>query len=754
VPSKKEPAGTTQPAFTHSPKQEEEYPLQWIKGIGPRRAEGLAKAGIVTAEDVLVHFPRRYIDARTLVPIAQLYDHLWRSVAVRGTVIEVKHHQYRKPSRTEIVVRDTSQEQLKLVYFAYADFVAKQYQVGDELLVIGYVGFYRGEAQIVHPEFVEKLTEGTELTEGRMLPVYPMNEALRSVGINQNQLRKILSHIISSNEFSESSRENLPPLSIRAHGLIERPQAIRELHFPTSPEILELARKRMKYEELFFLQLRYGVERLRTLALARPGIHFDVAPLRRALDKTKNPEPQSLTERVAASLPFTLTKAQHQVLAEIATDMAKDDRRVPMHRLVQGDVGSGKTVVAMLAMLVAVENGYQCALMAPTEVLAKQHFATITSLLVGHPVEVSLMVGGQAKKLRTEILSELRDGKTNIVVGTHALIEENVRFDRLGLVVADEQHKFGVAQRKALLDKYDKEPPDVLIMTATPIPRTLAMTLYQDLDVSTIDELPAGRKQIATGIVYPKDQRGLFKEVRNVVSRGEQVYIVYPQLEKSASADVKTATAAYEVFANKIFPDLRVGLVHGKLPSDEKQDVMRRFRQHELDILVATIVIEVGIDVPNATMMIIGNAERFGLAQLHQLRGRVGRGGKQSQCILIPSAKLEPKEDTTVSSDELAAREQAIEKLRVMERTTDGFEISKADLAMRGPGDFLGTQQSGTLKLNIANIVTDEALLGQAADDVRAILSTDPQLRKPEHNQTRQEFLKLTHETDSYLGVG
>lgn len=731
---------------------DKEYPLQWIKGIGPRRAEALAQAGIFSVEDIITQFPRRYIDARALVPIAALHDHLWQSVAVRGKVIDVKQHRYRRPFRTEIVLQDTTSGRLNLVYFAYADYVAKQYAAGDDVLAIGHVGFYRGEAQIVHPEFVEKLAEGKELSEGKMLPVYPMTEVFRSVGINQTHLRKMITSIIESPEYNTYSKENLPPEILRAHNFIGRTQAIRELHFPSSPESLERSRDRMKYEELFFLQLRYAVERMRRIAVAQPGIRFDVLPLRNAIADTA--QPNSLTERVAASLPFRLTNAQTRVLKEVAEDMAKSGSHIPMHRLVQGDVGSGKTVVALLAMLAAVENGYQCALMAPTEVLAKQHFGTITTLLKGHPVEVSLLIGGQAKKLRTAILSDLRTGVTNIIVGTHALIEENVQFENLGLIVADEQHKFGVAQRKALLDKYVDKPPDVLIMSATPIPRTLAMTLYQDLDVSTIDELPAGRKKIDTRIVYPKDQRTFFKEVRAVVERGEQVYIVYPQLEKSVTADVKTAVTAYEVFAEKLYPDLRVGIVHGKLPSDEKQEVMRKFRAHELDILVATIVIEVGVDVPNATMMIIANAERFGLAQLHQLRGRVGRGGKQSQCILIPSSKIEPSEDSSISSDDLAAREFAIEKLRVIERTTDGFEISKADLAMRGPGDFLGTKQSGTIKLTIANIATDEVVLGQAAEDVKKVMATDPQLRNPEHAETRQEFLKALHEEESYLGIG
>lgn len=728
--------------------------MQWIKGVGPKRAEALAEAGIETLEELIEFFPRRYIDARTVIRLADAPGYLWQSVTVRGTVMRVQSFNYRKPNRTQIAITDDTGV-LHFVYFTYADWIAKRFQAGDEVVAIGYIGVYRGEPQIVHPEFIEKVSESEELAAGRMLPVYPNLQAFKKGKIFQQHLRKMFAEVLATPDFKRLSAEVLPADLLSKYHLPDRTQAIREMHAPDSPELLDAARMRLIYEELFFLQLRFAVERSKAAAIAARGIVFDTTPLQRVLGDSKNTKAhESLIERVVANLPFKLTGAQRRVLGEIATDLQKAERRVAMHRLVQGDVGSGKTIVALLAMLVGVENGYQSALMAPTEVLAKQHFQSIIALLAGSKINVSLLVGGQSKKQRAEVLRELAEGSTNIVIGTHALLEDTVKFDKLGLIVADEQHKFGVAQRKALMEKYKDAPPDVLIMTATPIPRTLAMTLYQDLDVSTIDELPAGRKQIMTRIVMPSEQRALFKHIREVVARGEQVYIVYPQLEKSETRDVKTAVKAHEVFRDKLFPDLGVGLIHGKLKSDEKQAVMADFREKKLDILVATSVIEVGIDVANATLMVIGNAERFGLAQLHQLRGRVGRGGKASECILVPSEKLEPKADESVASDEIADRTEAMERLRVMERTTNGFEIAKADLALRGPGDFLGTQQSGTIKLRLADIVRDEAILAQAAEDAAALIAADPQLRSKEHLATRQELLRLYRQQESYLEVG
>jgi len=744
---------------------EKEYPLQWLKGIGPRRAEALANAGIESLEDLVTFYPRKYIDARKVIKLSEAKEYLWHSVTVRGKVVAVNHHQFPKPGRTSIKIADDSGGHLYLIYFAFAEWISKQYKTGDEIVAIGYMNIFRNDSQIVHPEFVEKVSDSKQLLEGRMLPVYRFSQAFKEARLSQMQLRAMLEQVVMTDEFKEATKEVLPPEVLSSHNFPTRFEAISTAHNPESPESLHHAKERLKYEELFFLQLRFAVERMKMHALARSGIRFDVSSLQSGVNSGAGFQPAqdglkvrpTVIHSVLGSLPFSLTNAQKRVVGEIARDMSKSEQTkpLPMHRLVQGDVGSGKTIVALLAMLVAVENGYQAVLMAPTEVLAKQHHQSISKMLEGLPIEVSLLVGKQPKKQREEILRELREGMTHIIIGTHALLEESVEFDKLGIVVADEQHKFGVEQRKTLVAKNPTAPPDVLIMTATPIPRTLAMTLYQDLDVSTIDELPAGRKEIMTRIVFPKEQRELFGHMKEaVVSRKEQVYIVYPQLEKSESKDVKTAISAYEVFKEKIFPDLRVGLVHGKLKSDEKQAVMSEFREHKLDILVATSVIEVGIDVANATLMVIGNAERFGLAQLHQLRGRVGRGGKQSECILVPSDKLSPDAQLALTSEEIEKRTEALERLRVLESTTNGFEIAKADLAMRGPGDFLGTQQSGVLKLKLADLIFDEDLLNEATENVSDLLKDDPQLRTKEHMGTRQELLRLYQEKESFLDVG
>ncbi len=745
---------------------EKVYPLQYIKGIGSRRAEALAEIGIESLEELITFFPRKYIDARKVIKLSEAKNYLWQSVTIHGKVLSSRHFDFPKPGRTTISVIDDSGGILQLVYFAYADWISKQYKAGDEIVAIGYINIFRNEAQIVHPEFVEKITDENAIPEGKMLPIYPYSQVFKEARISQTHIRKMLEQVIESDDFKRITEEDLPENILKFYRFENRTQAIHDIHRPSSPEAHEQALKRLKYEELFFLQLRFAIERQKMLATAKRGIVYDIASLQNSLEleksKVKNQKSKeiqtsgSLIEQVLTNLSFTLTNAQLRVLKEIADDMAKfGEKKIPMHRLVQGDVGSGKTIVALLAMLVSVENGYQAALMAPTEVLAKQHYLSISEMLKGLPIEVSLLVGGQGKKLRKEILTELAEGKTHIVIGTHALIEENVKFDKLGIVVADEQHKFGVAQRRALIDKHAGSPPDVLIMSATPIPRTLALTLYQDLDVSTIDELPAGRKQILTRIVFPNEQRGLFAHIREVVvKRKEQVYIVYPQLEKSETKDVKTATKAYEVFKEKIFPDLKVGLIHGKLKGAEKQEIMSCFRNREIDILVSTSVIEVGIDVANATLMIIGNAERFGLAQLHQLRGRVGRGGKASECILVPSDKLTPDPQQALTSEAIEQRTVALERLYVLERTTEGFEIARADLKLRGAGDFLGTQQSGVLKLKIADLIEDQAMLEQAATDVKALTASDPQLRSKENLATRQELLRLYREKESFLEVG
>ncbi|MDP4231342.1 MAG: DEAD/DEAH box helicase, partial [Bacteroidota bacterium] len=461
-----------------------EFPLQYIKGIGPRRAEALAEMGIETVEDLVTFFPRKYIDARKVIKLSEAKTYLWQSVTIHGKVLSVKHFPHPRPGRTTISVIDESGGILQLVYFTYADWISKQYKQDDEIVAIGYINIFRNEAQIVHPEFLEKITDENSIPEGKMLPIYPSSQIFKEAHISQIATRKMIESALATDEFKKVIHETLPELLRNQRHLASRREAIHDIHSPASPEAHEHCLTTLKYEELFFLQLRFAIERQKMLAMARRGIIYDTRSLVSALDRdvtSPRSEDQaqqgSMIDRVLSSLPFTLTKAQFRVLKEIAEDMSKSgEKKIPMHRLVQGDVGSGKTIVALLAMLVAVENGYQAALMAPTEVLAKQHYLSISEMVKGLPIEVSLLVGGQGKKLRSQILTELAEGKTHIVIGTHALIEENVKFDKLGIVVADEQHKFGVAQRRALIDKHAGSPPDVLIMSATPIPRTLALT--------------------------------------------------------------------------------------------------------------------------------------------------------------------------------------------------------------------------------------------------------------------------------------
>jgi ATP-dependent DNA helicase RecG len=520
-------------------------------------------------------------------------------------------------------------------------------------------------------------------------------------------------------------------------------------------------------------------------------IRFDVEGLDRFLDTDKagkqlgveTGDRGRLAADVLASLPYSLTGDQRRALLEIVRDMSKDGGRTyPMNRLLQGDVGSGKTIVALLAMLVAVENGYQCAFMAPTEVLAAQHYDTLTKLLKNTYVQTSLLIGGQGKKQRKSVLDAIASGETHIVVGTHALIQEGVRFQRLGFVVTDEQHRFGVAQRKALIEKSFDLPehdvqlpiqeipspnyhtsgqrlsPDVLIMTATPIPRTLALTLYGDMDVSTIRELPRGRKPIKTMLFFEHDHPQIYKAAqRRIRERGEQVFIVYPLREKSEKVDSEAAEKGYEDLRAHDFQDFKVGLIHGKMSSAEKQEAMRQFREKEFDVLVATTVIEVGVDIPNATVMIVEHAERFGLAQLHQLRGRVGRGSADSACVLVASEKLAPIENASggfETSEQLEQASIALERLKILVETSDGFELAKADMQIRGTGEVLGLKQSGRVMLKMANLTTDTDIVKQTLEDAEAVIVADPQLRSAENRNTRTEFLRLYRDAESYLHVG
>ncbi|MBF8248326.1 MAG: ATP-dependent DNA helicase RecG, partial [Bacteroidetes bacterium] len=497
--------------------------------------------------------------------------------------------------------------------------------------------------------------------------------------------------------------------------------AIQNIHFPSSQQSLDLATRRLKFDELFFLQLLLALRRYH-FKHEEKGISYKVE--------------SKLARQLVDSLPFGLTQAQKRVIAEIAADMKTPK---PMNRLLQGDVGSGKTIVALLAMLVAIENGYQVAFMAPTEILADQHFRTIASFLKTIPVNVRLLIGGQRKKLREDILEDIRSGNAQIVVGTHALIEENVRFASLGLTVIDEQHRFGVMQRAALREKgYN---PDVLVMTATPIPRTLAMTIYGDLDVSVIDEMPANRKPVRTATRLEGQKPKVYDFVKDEVQRGRQVYIVFPLIEESEKVDLKAATKEFENLQDKVFPGLKLGLIHGRMKTEEKDAVMAAFKSGGIHILVSTTVIEVGIDVPNATVMIIENAERFGLSQLHQLRGRVGRGGDQSYCVLIADYTWF---DTRKRGKDLFAQQEEKDVARIrldtMVETNDGFKIAEVDLKLRGPGEFFGTKQSGLPGFRIASLVDDAELLHVARKEAFAVVEQDPQLRSSSNKSIRKHF--------------
>jgi ATP-dependent DNA helicase RecG len=545
--------------------------------------------------------------------------------------------------------------------------------------------------------------------------------------------------------YVDAIQETLPAALLQKLSLIPIQTALRSIHFPESQESLELARRRLKFDELFTMQLMLALRRSQ-VKIATGGISFDV--------KSK------LARQLVDSLPFKLTHAQMRVIKEIAADMSSSK---PMNRLLQGDVGSGKTIVALIAMLIAVENGYQAAFMAPTEILAEQHYLSLKSFLADLPVNARLLTGGQRARLREDVLEDVRRGSAQLIIGTHALIQESVEYARLGLAVIDEQHRFGVAQRVALVGKgkVDGElspRPDILVMTATPIPRTLSLTIYGDLDVSVIDEMPSNRKPVRTSVRFESERSSVYRFVGEQIGMGRQVYIIYPLIEESEKVDLKAATESYEMLKTTVFTGRNVGLIHGRMPTEEKDSVMSAFKKGELDILVSTTVIEVGIDIPNATVMIIEHAERFGLSQLHQLRGRVGRGSEQSYCLLIaPDWMRGPLSSTRASGDLYGnedEKQKAVKRLSTMLETLDGFKIAEIDLEIRGPGDFFGTRQSGLPELQIANLITDKDLLSIARTEAFDLIERDPHLRLTEHLAVRDYLLARMKVALSLIDAG
>jgi len=681
--------------------------VQYVKGVGPKRAELLRRLGIRTVADLLYLLPRDYEDRSVVVPIARL--RLGQRATIRARVVSV--HRFRSPrgrAMAEVLVEDDT-GRLRCIWFNTRYFREEDFPPGREMFLTGKVSFYR-EPRMVSPQH-ELADEGEALFGPRILPVYPLTENLR-----QNSMRLIVRAALA--EYGDLVEEIFDPDLLEKRGLPPVPEAIRAVHYPETPTEAERGRRRLAYEELFLLELGMALRR-RGIRREEGGFAFRITP--------------EIDRRIRRRFPFTLTRAQERVVAEIQADMQSTRA---MNRLLQGDVGSGKTVVALYAMLAAVANRFQAALMAPTEILALQHYETLLNYLRGSRVRIVRLAGGLSRRERTEALRRVREGEADLIVGTHALLEGDVEFRNLGLVVVDEQHKFGVLQRARLRQK--GRHPDVLVMTATPIPRTLALTVFGDLDVSVLDELPPGRRPVYTRW-YPPDRLDAAHDfIRARLRTGEQAFVVYPLVEESESLDLKAATSSARRLQREVFPDFRVGLLHGRMLPDEKDRVMAEFRAGRYHVLVSTVVIEVGIDIPNATIMVVEHAERFGLAQLHQLRGRIGRGSKPSWFLLFG----EPKS------------EEARRRLEVICSTTDGFRIAEEDLKLRGPGEFFGTRQHGLPELRVADIVGDSRLLAAARRDAFRLAEEDPDLSRPQHRRVRERLHQAFRDRLDLIQVG
>ncbi|PKP50462.1 MAG: ATP-dependent DNA helicase RecG [Bacteroidetes bacterium HGW-Bacteroidetes-11] len=680
-------------------------PIEYLKGIGPSRAELLRKETEVgTFGEMLHYYPFRYIDRSKFYTIVEIdSDTAW--LQIKGKVTAMQTIGTGRTSRLVLTFRDSTGT-IELIWFQGAKWVKEKVQVGKEYIIFGKPNLFNGRFNFTHPD-IEPADEEALIQNEPLQPHYPTSEKLKSRGFTPRNFVRIMRTLIA--QVHKYIPETLSPELIKSAKLMPRAQALINIHFPENIHSLSKAQERIKFDELFFIQLQLlrlkfvRMEKVRSRVFAHIGDYFN--------------------NFYSINLPFELTGAQKKVIKEIRADLGSGKQ---MNRLLQGDVGSGKTLVALMSMLIALDNGCQACLMAPTEILANQHYKTIVKMLHGLPIEIALLTGSTRKAARTELHSKLQDGRLQILVGTHALIEQQVQFQNLGLVVIDEQHRFGVAQRARLWEK-SVVPPHILVMTATPIPRTLAMTLYGDLDISVIDELPPGRKPVKTYHFYEKDRIKVFRFMKDQISQGRQVYMVYPLINESDKLELQALKEGIDIVMRDFpIPQYHISIVHGQLKSGEKESEMKRFVEKKTQIMVATTVIEVGVDVPNASVMVIENAERFGLSQLHQLRGRVGRGADQSHCILMSSYKL--------TAD-------GRKRLDTMVSTTDGFEIAEVDLHLRGPGDLQGTQQSGLVGLKLASLVKDEKILKLAREFAHRTLDEDPRLEKPE-NQTMVKHLQ------------
>jgi len=674
--------------------------IEYLKSVGPAKAESLNKElQIFTFGDLIQHYPFRYEDRTKFHKVSEI-DPSMSFIQIKGKINHMEMIGHGRKKRLVAHFSDQTGE-LELVWFKGAQWILKRLKIGVEYVVFGKPNIFNRKFNIPHPE-IEPVTEAND-QQKFLHPVYPSTEKLKSRFLDSKGISK-LQRILLSNA-QNHIHETLPASLMDRYKLIPKKDALIQIHFPANQAALRQAQFRLKFEELFYLQLRLIKQKLTRIEKFEGQVFNSTGILTRFYND---------------HLPFELTDAQKRVIKEVYKDLKSGKQ---MNRLIQGDVGSGKTIVSFICMLVVIGNGAQVAMMAPTEILADQHYNGLLPFTKSLGIDIDILKGSSKISERKKIHEKLEDGTLNILVGTHALIEDNVKFKNLGLAVVDEQHRFGVAQRAKLWKKNQSVYPHILVMTATPIPRTLAMTLYGDLDVSVIDELPAGRKEIITTHRFDADRLKVFGFIRKQIAQGRQVYIVYPLIEESEKLDLKHLTDGYEAIC-RAFPEYNVGILHGKMKASAKDYEMKRFVNNDTKIMVATTVIEVGVNVPNATVMIIENAERFGLAQLHQLRGRVGRGADQSYCILMTDYKL---------------TKESRQRINTMVSTNNGFDIAEADLKLRGPGDLMGTQQSGLLDLLIADLGKDSRILELARNAAQDILKSDPNLEKNDNTVIRAQ---------------
>jgi len=684
------------------------YPITYIKGISVQRAALLyTELGIKTCNDLLNFFPFRYIDKTAFYAIKDLQPNT-SEVQIVGKITRIKSVAQKRGSRLVATFQDATGS-MELVWFKGQKWIKDALKINEPYVVYGKLNHYNGNFSIPHPE-LELVTEYKKKLQTKMQPVYPSTEKLTNSGVSNKLMRTYVQHLLQ--QFYEVIEESLSQEIIDDFKLMGKRDALLNAHFPKSQENLAKAQNRLKFEELFFIQLQLLRKKLISKTKIKGFVFENVADY--------------FNDFYNNYLPFNLTNAQKRVLKEIRKDVASGAH---MNRLLQGDVGSGKTIVALLTMLLAIDNGFQATIMAPTEILATQHYHAIVEMVKDMGLNVDLLTGSVRVKKRREIHANLEDGTLHILIGTHALLEDKVKFSNLGIAIIDEQHRFGVAQRAKLWSK-NTLPPHILVMTATPIPRTLAMSVYGDLDISVIDELPPGRKEVKTVHRFDSNRLSVFKFMRDEIEKGRQVYIVYPLIQESEAMDYKDLMDGYESVSREFpSPKYQISIVHGQMKPADKEYEMQRFVKGETQIMVATTVIEVGVNVPNASVMIIESSERFGLSQLHQLRGRVGRGADQSYCILLSSYKLSEEGKT---------------RLKTMVDTTDGFKIAEVDLKLRGPGNLMGTQQSGVLNLKIADVVKDSKILVAARNTALAVLQEDSNLSKPENIKIKKAYSELS----------